>query len=240
MKQLSLKASRRRLANFECIEVMPEDTTFDPDQHLTLIMFHGYGADAHDLASLAFETPTKKPVHWLFVQGPLAVPIGPGHEGRAWWPIDISRLQRAASQVEDYNLSEVEPPALTPLRPKIFELIKQLRKPWSQIALGGFSQGAMLATDIYLHAPENPAGLTILSGTMICQKKWTELVAQRAKHKFFQSHGHSDQVLAYKYAQKLETFLTQNGLKGHLDSFQGGHEIPAQVIQKLGSYLSDL
>ena len=97
----------------------------------------------------------------------------------------------------------------------------------------------MLATDLYLRAPETPKGLVIMSGTLVNQDEWKPLVSKRAGEKFFQSHGEMDQVLAYKNAQKLETMLTQNGMKGSLMGFRGGHEIPQQVLTKIGQYINN-
>jgi phospholipase/carboxylesterase len=95
----------------------------------------------------------------------------------------------------------------------------------------------MLATDLYLRAPETPAGLVIMSGTLLRQEEWKKHVPARNGQRFFQSHGSTDPVLGIKQAQKLETLLTQNGMKGSLLTFRGGHEIPGAVITKIGDYL---
>ena len=50
----------------------------------TVIFFHGFGADAYDLKSLSEVLSTKNPSRWVFPQGILEVPIGPGWTGRAW------------------------------------------------------------------------------------------------------------------------------------------------------------
>ena len=74
----------RRLGPLEAVEAVQ-----NPDAPW-VVMFHGYGADAFDLASLADVIPAKKPLNYLFPQGPLEVPIGPGWTGRAWWPINMT------------------------------------------------------------------------------------------------------------------------------------------------------
>ncbi|MBV2168271.1 MAG: serine esterase, partial [Bdellovibrio sp.] len=120
------------------------------------------------------------------------------------------------------------------------EMIRQMKVPWNKIVLGGFSQGAMLATELYLRAPETPAGLVIMSGTLLHQEEWKKHIPARAGQRFFQSHGEMDPILGFKQAQKLETLLTQNGMKGSLLSFRGGHEIPPQVLTKIGEYLNTI
>ena len=78
----------RRLANINCIEVTHEDLGFAPTTNPDLvILFHGYGADAYDLQTLSDVLRPKKPTDFLFPQGVLEVPIGPGWTGRAWWNI---------------------------------------------------------------------------------------------------------------------------------------------------------
>jgi phospholipase/carboxylesterase len=79
-----------------------------------------------------------------------------------------------------------------------------------------------------------------MSGTLVAQDEWKKHVPNREGQRFFQSHGQMDQVLGFKQAQKLETLLTQNGMKGSLLGFRGGHEIPPQVLQGISQYINSL
>ncbi|MNJ99791.1 Phospholipase/Carboxylesterase [compost metagenome] len=150
----------------------------------------------------------------------------------------MMEIQRAMERGEHRDFSSEAPPGMSKSRDMAFEMIRQMKVPWNKIILGGFSQGAMLATDLYLRAPETPAGLVIMSGSLVSQDEWRPLAANRKDENFFQSHGQSDQVLGFKQAQKLETLLTQSGMKGSLLGFRGGHEIPQQVLMKIGDYLN--
>lgn len=229
----------RKLGTVQCLEV----PVINPAQEATcdyLIMFHGFGADAYDLRSLAEVIDPAKPTHFLFPQGVLEVPIGPGWIGRAWWPIDMEALQKTMAAGGSRELANEKPEGLEKVRPRIFEMIEKLGVNWDRIILGGFSQGAMLATDLFLRAPQKPKGLVILSGALLNKPEWKELAPGRAGSSFFMSHGTSDQVLSHKGAAQLETLLVQSGLKGSLMTFQGGHEIPMQVISKLNGYLKVL
>ena len=232
----------RRLANINCLEVpFPIDDAnsqqVEPD---LLILFHGYGADAYDLQTLSEVIKPKTPTDYLFPQGPLEVPIGPGWTGRAWWKIDMAAFQDASARGMVREMAQEHPEGLIKIRPQIQKMIKESRVPWNKVIIGGFSQGAMLATDAFLHAPETPKGLIIFSGALICQDEWKPLIENRKGAKFFQSHGQSDMVLSHKNAQQLETLLTQGGMKGKLQTFSGGHEIPMQIIQKADEYLKQL
>ena len=225
----------RQIGKIKCVDVPSNQDDAD-----LIILFHGFGADAFDLQTLSEVVKTPKPTDWIFPQGPLEVPIGPGWTGRAWWHIDMNAIQDAASRGETKDLSTEAPAGLIKIRPVILEMIKQTRTPWNKIILGGFSQGAMLATDIFLHAPEAPKGLIVLSGALINQEEWKKLAPNRKGSKFFQSHGQQDMVLGFKGAQRLETLLTQAGLQGRLTGFSGGHEIPMQTLNAATEWLKSL
>ncbi|MEN0059773.1 MAG: serine esterase, partial [Bdellovibrio sp.] len=183
---------------------------------------------------------TKKTYNWLFPNGFIEVPIGPGWTGRAWWTLDMMAIQRAAERGEHRDMSHDTPAGLAKAVDNAMEMIRQMKVPWNQIILGGFSQGAMLATELYLRAPETPKGLVIMSGTLLHQEEWKKLLPTRAGQRFFQSHGTHDPILGYKQAEQLNTLLTQNGMKGSLAGFQGGHEIPPAVLTKIGAYIDSL
>ena len=220
----------QQIGKIKCLVVEPEIGPSSATK--TIILFHGFGADAYDLQSLSEANQTPWPTRWIFPQGPLEVPIGPGWTGRAWWPIDINNMTALK------DLSEVEPPALNKLRPQITEMLTQLKTPLSEIILGGFSQGAMLATDSFLRCDPAAAGLIIFSGNLLCKNAWSALAPKHAGQKFFMTHGSQDMILPVSGAQRLETLLTQAGLKGRLQSFGGGHEIPPQAIRAAEKFLA--
>ncbi len=233
------KIAERQLGKIHCLENSKFEDNKGQDKPV-IILFHGYGADAYDLYSLSDVIQPSVSCDFLFPQGVIEVPVGPGWTGRAWWPIDLAQVQKDTAEGKDEELLERKPPSLPKLRDQVFEAIKQLRLPWNKIIIGGFSQGSMLATDIAMNAPENPLGLIILSGAMINREEWTKKVTNRKGLKFFMSHGQSDPVLPIRGAQQLETLLTTNGLVGRLQSFKGTHEIPMHIIQELNNFLKKL
>ena len=68
------------------------------------------------------------------------------------------------------------PEGLASARRKLMALLEvaqvETGLPMSRFLLGGFSQGAMLATDVTLRLEEAPAGLAALSGTLLCEEEW--------------------------------------------------------------------
>lgn len=203
-----------------------------------IFLFHGFGADAYDLRSLSEVMAKGFSTHWVFPQGIHAVPIGPGWMGRAWWPLSDRDLNGGIVDLEAW--SNREPEGIVSLREKLIPWIESFEPDWSKVILGGFSQGAMLATDVFLHAPKAPKGLMILSGAVVNKPNWKLAAKNREGSRFFMSHGRQDPVLPYRGASQLESLLNSSGLKGSLYSFEGTHEIPMNVIEKANEYLKSL
>ncbi len=222
----------RKLGSLKCIDFVQNDDA------PWIIFFHGYGADAGDLSPLAQEIPTEKDCNWLFPEGFLEVPIGWNWTGRAWWPVNVGEMQKAQASGVPRDLSKGTPQGLDLAFKKASEMLTALKVPWNKIILGGFSQGAMLATELYMSAPEPPLGLVMLSGACLHADQWREKAKNRAGKTFFLAHGESDAVLSIKGAQKLETILTQSGMKGRLMKFSGGHEIPPHVLVEVSKYIN--
>ena len=202
----------------------------DPDAKW-VILFHGFGADANDLAGLVDFFQFKKPCNWLFPNAPLTVDIGGGFQGRAWWKIKMTELEG--------DWSDKKPPELNQATNQVLKMMASMKFEWKNVILGGFSQGAMLATDVFLKAPETAAGLICLSGTLLNRSEWAEVAHKRSGSSVFLSHGEADQVLPHKGSIQLQKFFEEHGLKTQFASFRGGHEIPMQVLEKMKNYISD-
>lgn len=217
-----------RFGNLDAIEI----PNSDPNA-LAVICLHGYGADMRDLAPLAQELETKRPITWFFPDAPETLDWG----GRAWFPIDVAAFEEAQRTGTPRDLSLKEPEGLEWAREELQRFIKGLEKPWDKIVLMGFSQGAMLAVDLAARAEAPPAGVAILSGTLVDKKTLAELAAAKKGLPFFQSHGSVDPILGFPQARALEKVLVEAGWRGQLRRFEGGHAIPADTLEALASWL---
>ena len=202
-----------------------------------VILFHGYGADASDLRPLADAIPTQKVFNYIFPEGPLEIPLGPHWIGRAWWNINMERLQNPQL---DLDISVERPKELEQTRQAVKKMIADLKIPMDQIIIGGFSQGGMCAVDQYLSTDLQPKGLALLSTAMINQEEWRHFSKNKKPVPYFLSHGQSDSVLKIKFSDKLHSFLSEFGCKGERVVFQGVHEIPMPILQRLGQWLDRL
>lgn len=202
-----------------------------------VMLMHGYGADSADLVPLADMMNLSSQVTWVFPEAPQQVIIAPGFHGRAWYQIDMSRLEKAMVQGQTVDLSSTNPPGIDSARKHITNLYDALLRQHSKVIVGGFSQGAMLATELAMTHNRKPDGLVIMSGSLICKERWASLVKSCEGMTFIQTHGKNDAILGYEYAEHLFALLDAGGLHGDFFGFSGGHEIPIKAIEKIAGYL---
>lgn len=213
-----------------------------------VILCHGFGAPGDDLvglhAALVAEAPALASVRFVFPSGPVAIDEE-WSPARAWWMFDVellTGLQRGDASIRD-ALRRAAPDGLAEARQRLSKLVDEVCRTSGlapgKVVLGGFSQGAMLATEVALRLEEAPAGLVLLSGTVINQEAWRERAPMRAGLRVFQSHGRSDPLLDFDAARELEALLTAAGLVVDFVPFQGGHGIPPELLPRLASYLSE-
>lgn len=212
-----------------------------------VILCHGYGATGTDLVPIGqmlLRHPKLASTQFLFPEAPLSLEELGMPDGRAWWPIDMRRLQMAVALGTFRDLRNDNPPHLVTAREMLLGLIRQWRErtglPVSRFVLGGFSQGSMLATDVTLQLEENPAGLVVLSGTLLNEDVWRERSVHHKLLRVFQSHGSNDPILPFAAAGWLRDLLNHAGADVEFLPFSGGHEIPLEVIQSAATFLSDV
>lgn len=204
------------------------------------ILFHGYGAGKEDLAGLCSYLQLPLGTRYIFPDGIINIDLGYYQQGKAWFPIDFTELERARNMGNSRDMSKAAPAGLDSALKSAQEFIAELKVPAHNLILGGFSQGAMLATELVLNMRETPAGLIILSGTLLSAEEWQNKASLLAGFRFFQCHGKNDMILPYSMAIRLNETLNKAGMKGELFSFDGGHEIPPHALEALNRYLRDL
>lgn len=201
------------------------------------VFFHGYGADCWDLVSLREELDIPDAT-WVFPNGILEVPIGPGWVGRAWTHIDPDKTTIHTTQSSHFDFSSIRPRGTDQALEASLSLFAALEvQNYSHLIVGGFSQGAILTVETLLSSQLPVTAAVLLSGTLMDESNGRSKIKLRSPVSFFQSHGTQDAILNFSGAQKLEQLLRQGGWQGYLRSFSGGHEIPSQIISQLKEYL---
>lgn len=117
------------------------------DASAALILLHGRGATADDILSLS-----------NYLDYPQLAYLAPQAEGYSWYP------NRFIFPVEQNE------PHLSAALAKIDEIVRQVEAnniPVEKIFIGGFSQGACLASEYVIRNPRRYGGLLVFSGGYI-------------------------------------------------------------------------
>jgi phospholipase/carboxylesterase len=202
-----------------------------------ILLCHGFGAPGDDLVALARVIDVGADVRWFFPEAPLTLPWG----GRAWWPLDMERLQALQQRGDPRTLAGETPEGLAPARAALEATIAALEAERGvtreRLLIGGFSQGAMLTTEIALHAERPFAGLVGISGNLLSAERWAEAAPRSGPslHAFL-AHGRQDPVLPFAGAEALRLLLEKAGASVTWVPHGGQHEIPPAVVSGLGAF----
>ncbi|MFT3697522.1 MAG: hypothetical protein QM831_30545 [Kofleriaceae bacterium] len=205
------------------------------DAKLTVILMHGFGAPGDDLVDFARYLDV--PANFVFPAAPLELG-GMYGDARAWWLLDLARLERDLRTGSPSDRSGEMPDGLPQARAQIATLVADIEKRFAKpIVIGGFSQGSMMAIDTALHSDTKFAGVVLLSSTLIAAQEWLPRMTKLAGTPVFQSHGRGDALLPFTVAETLRDHMKTAGALVEWHAFNGGHEIPPVVLNELVTFL---
>jgi phospholipase/carboxylesterase len=137
------------------------------------------------------------------------------------------------------DLSTTRPPGLKTAADRVKDLVAAIgRSPGGPVVLGGFSQGAMVASEVAFRSDTPLAGLVLLSGTVVDEASWRANYARRRGLPVFVAHGRRDGVLPYAASDRMRQDLQTAGLDVTWCAFDGGHDFSAEVIRELNRFLA--
>ncbi len=244
---MKLSKSVQKYGSLKCSVI--QSSTLDDANSGLVVLNHGYGASGDDLVDIGGMLMNESEIiaakfRFVFPEAPVDLaPMGmPG--GRAWWPINMAQLAEI-NQTQDYSqLSRVSPPGMNEATSSLAEALQAMRTEFrvadERIVMGGFSQGAMVSTNLTLSTSFKPALLALFSGTLLSREEWKRLAVAHPHCGVLQSHGFEDPVLPYGAATELSTMLQDAGFDVDFVAFHGGHTIPMNVLQKLSNRLETI
>lgn len=209
----------------------------------SVVLCHGYGATGTDLVGLHTVVPAGEAVRWFFPEAPMDLSGMFGQPARAWWPIDMMKIQRAMMRGERVMNPDEVPDGFVDARDALAQCLDALASAHgldpARTVIGGFSQGSMLAQAHYFLAEARYAGLAVLSGAPVALPLWRDGLAQHGPTaRVFQSHGQSDPILPFRAATELGATFDAAGVAREWVPFRGQHEIPPVVVSGLGAWLT--
>jgi phospholipase/carboxylesterase len=229
----------------DCLVVRSESRA----PRLACILCHGFGAGGDDLLGLAepllqMVGERREDLALVFPAAVLSLAEQGFGMGRAWWWIDLDRLLNNPTPETLHAFRCVRPEGMSTASDHLQRAVLEIQQEWNlapdQIALGGFSQGSMIATDAAMLLPTPPAALIIYSGALICESEWTAGAAKLTKTKIIQSHGRRDPILHVSQGQALKDALTAGGCTVKYLEFAGMHEIHPAAISATADLLRNL
>ena len=206
----------------------------------TLVLLHGYGSSAEGWE------PFTKTIRWpqggrfVFPQGPETFARSDGApDGHAWWRLDLRSHIAPGQSLPD--LSQTKPEGLKDAGSRVEDLLDDLqRDPGGPIVLGGFSQGAMVASEVAFRSDVKLRALVLLSGSLVDEASWERHFDARRDTPVFMAHGRADRTLPFAGAERFRSKLDAAGVKVTWCPFDGGHEIPATVVIALNKFIEGL
>lgn len=206
-------------------------TVYEPPgdgPHPTLLVLHGWGANAFDLLGLA---PHLAAGRFLVLcpQGSVQTPLGPGAVGYGWYPLIPG--------------APPKPQELETARRHILEFLDAAAKRYpldpKKLGVVGFSQGGVMAYTLALREPQRFAALAALSTW--CPPDAVENAdpdTLRYLPTLIQ-HGSRDELVTVDRARESVEALRALRLPLTYREYDVGHEISHRSLADLSEWLRD-
>jgi len=228
----SVLSAKSTLATSEAaVSARVDAAAADGPAPMLLVVLHGWGANAQDVAAMApYLLPTTAPsaLYQVFPDAPFRHAM-PG--GRMWYDLSADyRFDRA--------LTSSEPEDLLSSRALLLEWLQSLETqtgvPLSRTILAGFSQGGAMTVDVGTRLPL--AGLMILSGYL-----HTDLSDRPTPTcPILQVHGRHDPVVPLSAAYQVRDRLRKQGAAVQYHELDMGHDIPLTVLELMQIFIQEI
>jgi phospholipase/carboxylesterase len=157
-----------------------------------LVLFHGRGADEHDLVPLLDVLDPERRLLGLTPRGPLSLPPGGAH----WYVVPRVGYPDPETFHESYRLAS--------------EWLDALPVPLERTVLGGFSQGAVMSFALGLgSARPRPAGIVAFSGFVPTVDGWEPDYAGAPPVAI--GHGTYDPIIPVEFGRRARAALEAAG-----------------------------
>jgi phospholipase/carboxylesterase len=182
---------------------------------------HGRGADADDLAPLLDLLDPERELLGVLPRGPLSLPPG----GRHWYIVR--------------RVGFPDPPTFLPtfaaLAEHVDSVLDDREIEWERAAVGGFSQGAVMAYALSLgNGRPRPGAVLAFSGFIPSVESFDLALGDRAGLPVSVSHGTLDPVIGVTFGRDARDRLETVGARVAYREDPVGHTIvPGAVAQAL-------
>ena len=195
----------------------------------TVLALHGWGANAHDLLGLA-QVLHRGEALMLCPEGPVSMQIGDGMVGHGWYQI-------AGGRARDRSESEA---AADAVRDFLALALERYPVDRGKLIILGFSQGGVMAYDLFLREPARFAALVALSSWLPEEVAAADLDGEElATRPVLVMHGTRDPMIDVERARESRTRLIQLGASLTYHEYEMGHEIAPEALRDLVTWLDE-
>jgi phospholipase/carboxylesterase len=188
-----------------------------------LVLFHGRGADEHDLYPLLDELDPERRLLGVTVRGPLSLPPGGAH----WYVVAQVGYPDPDTFLSTYSL----------LGKWLSALAESTGIPLGRTVLGGFSQGAAMTHAMGLGAGRpRPAAMIALSG-FIPTVQGFEVDLSPPLPPVAIGHGSYDGVIPVEFGRRARDQLREAGAEVLYRESPMGHSIDPSFLDELRPWI---
>jgi len=185
-----------------------------------LVLFHGRGADQYDLLPLLDALDPGRRLDGFCPRGPLALAPGGAH----WYAVP--------------RVGYPDPPTFAQGYAAACSFVDEL--PHERIALGGFSQGAVMALSAGLGVGRpRPVSVLAFSGFIPVVEGW-DLDDTQPFPPIAVAHGTNDDVIPVEFGRRARDRLLAAGADVLYRESPIGHTIDPRVVAELEPWLADV
>ena len=186
-----------------------------------LVLFHGRGADEHDLVPLLDVLDPERRFVGLTPRGPLSLPPGGAH----WYAVR--------------EIGYPDPSTFLPTYALVGEWLDGLGFPPERTILGGFSQGAVMSYAMSLgRGRPRPASVLALSG-FVPTVEGFELDLEPPLPRYAIGHGTLDPVIRVEWGRRARTLLEEAGAELRYAEYPLPHAIHPGFLLQVRDWLTE-
>jgi phospholipase/carboxylesterase len=203
------------------IEALTRPAAGDPEG--LLVLFHGRGADEHDLYPLLDALDPERRLLGVTPRGPLSFPPGGAH----WYAL--------------HELGYPDPATFDETYPRVSEWLDGVGEaygiPPEQTVLGGFSQGAVMTYALGLgKGRPRPAALVAMSGFVPTVPAF-ELDLEPPLPPVAIGHGEYDPVIGVEWGRRARTLLEEAGAPVLYRESPLAHQVDPRFLREVAAWL---
>lgn len=193
----------------------------DDDAELPLvIVMHGRGADANDLADVA--PYLDNGYRFLFPNAPRPFEVYPGTSfGFSWfdgWPAEARSFRESRELILQF----------------LDQALEQYPTPPGKVIISGFSQGGMMALDTGFRTEKPIAGIVCMSGGL----NEFDLPPFKPSIPVLVVHGTEDEVIPVNDARRTRAALEEHGIDTTYHEFPMGHHVTDESLRVVRDFMA--